>query len=70
MRSSRTEKRGRLSSWLRTKKLGIKVQTGIAHTGVLGILKGGLPGRTIACARTWTDCRSRSSGIAVPVHRA
>jgi amidohydrolase len=28
--------------------LGIEVQTGIAHTGVIGILKGGLPGRTIA----------------------
>ncbi len=30
------------------KKLGIEVKTGIAHTGVVGILKGGLPGRTIA----------------------
>ena len=30
------------------KKLGIEVQTGIAHTGVVGILKGGLPGKTIA----------------------
>jgi amidohydrolase len=30
------------------KKLGIQVQTGIAHTGVVGILKGGLPGKTIA----------------------
>ena len=30
------------------KRLGIEVQTGIAHTGVVGILKGGLPGRTIA----------------------
>jgi amidohydrolase len=30
------------------KKLGIEVQTGIAHTGVVGILEGGLPGRTIA----------------------
>jgi amidohydrolase len=29
-------------------KLGIDVKTGIAHTGVVGILKGGLPGRTIA----------------------
>jgi amidohydrolase len=28
--------------------LGIEVQTGIAHTGVVGILKGGKPGRTIA----------------------
>jgi amidohydrolase len=30
------------------KKLGIEVQAGIAHTGVVGILKGGQPGRTIA----------------------
>ena len=30
------------------KKLGIEVRTGVAHTGVVGILKGGLPGRTIA----------------------
>src|SRR5262245_8680527 len=30
------------------KALGIEVQTGIAHTGVVGILKGGKPGRTIA----------------------
>ena len=30
------------------KKLGIEVQTGIAHTGVVGILKGGRPGPTIA----------------------
>ncbi len=30
------------------KKLGLEVQTGIAHTGVVGILRGGKPGRTIA----------------------
>jgi amidohydrolase len=30
------------------RSLGIEVKTGIAHTGVVGILKGGLPGRTIA----------------------
>ncbi|MGH6884652.1 MAG: M20 metallopeptidase family protein [Geminicoccales bacterium] len=30
------------------RKLGIAVQTGIAHTGVVGILEGGKPGRTIA----------------------
>ena len=27
------------------RKLGIEVQTGIAHTGVVGILEGGKPGR-------------------------
>ena len=32
----------------RLKKLGIEVKTGVAHTGVVGILKGGLPGPTIA----------------------
>src|SRR5262245_47595661 len=32
----------------RLKALGIEVQSGIAHTGVVGILKGGKPGRTIA----------------------
>jgi amidohydrolase len=30
------------------KRLGIEVQTGIAHTGVVGILRGGRPGPTIA----------------------
>jgi amidohydrolase len=30
------------------KKLGLEVETGIAHTGVSGWLKGGLPGPTIA----------------------
>lgn len=30
------------------KKLGLEVHTGIAHTGVVGILKGGLPGPKLA----------------------
>jgi amidohydrolase len=30
------------------KKLGLEVHTGIAHTGVVGILKGGLPGPRLA----------------------
>ena len=30
------------------KKLGLEVETGIAHTGVTAFLKGGLPGPTIA----------------------
>ena len=30
------------------KKLGMEVQTGIAHTGVVGILKGGKPGPVVA----------------------
>jgi amidohydrolase len=30
------------------KPLGLEVRTGVAHTGVIGILKGGKPGKTIA----------------------
>ena len=30
------------------KSLGIEVQTGVAHTGVIGLLKGGMPGPVIA----------------------
>ena len=30
------------------KKLGIKVQTGVAHTGVIGLLEGGKPGPVVA----------------------
>src|SRR6185295_8319171 len=30
------------------KALGLEVQTGIARTGVVGVLKGGLPGRVVA----------------------
>jgi amidohydrolase len=30
------------------KKLGLEVRTGVAHTGVVGFLKGGLPGPTVA----------------------
>src|SRR5215217_7349921 len=30
------------------KQLGIEVQTGVAHTGVVGLLKGGKPGPVVA----------------------
>ncbi len=30
------------------KKLGLEVKTGVAHTGVVGILRGKLPGKTVA----------------------
>jgi amidohydrolase len=30
------------------KKLGIEVRTGVAHTGVVGVLRGGLPGGVVA----------------------
>jgi amidohydrolase len=32
----------------RLRELGIEVQTGVAHTGVIGLLKGGKPGRVVA----------------------
>src|SRR3954469_21003645 len=30
------------------KSLGYEVQTGVAHTGVVGVLKGGRPGKVVA----------------------
>ena len=30
------------------RKLGMEVTTGVAHTGVVGVLKGGRPGRVVA----------------------
>ncbi|MBS0365843.1 MAG: amidohydrolase [Proteobacteria bacterium] len=30
------------------RKLGLKVETGVAHTGVVALLQGGLPGKTVA----------------------
>ena len=32
----------------RLKELGIEMRTGVAHTGVVGILRGGKPGRVVA----------------------
>src|SRR4051812_24286137 len=32
----------------RLKELGVEARTGVAHTGVVGILKGGKPGRVVA----------------------
>lgn len=32
----------------RLKELGIEVRTGVAHTGVVGVLRGGKPGRVVA----------------------
>ena len=45
--SNREQRTGELVA-KHLKSLGIEVQTGVAHTGVVGILKGGRPGRTIA----------------------
>ena len=39
------------------RKLGYDVTTGVAHTGVVGVLKGGSPARSWRCAPTWTRCR-------------
>ena len=39
------------------KSLGIKVKTGVAHTGVVGILKGNKPGKVVALRPTWTLCQ-------------
>lgn len=43
--------------------MGLEVKTGVARTGVVAVLKGALPGPTVACAPTWTRCRSRKSPI-------
>jgi amidohydrolase len=45
--SNREQRTGELVA-AQLRKLGIEVQTGVAHTGVVGIIKGGKPGKTIA----------------------
>ena len=40
--------------------LGLEVRHPVAKTGVVGVLKGGRPGRWSRCGRTWTRCPSRS----------
>jgi amidohydrolase len=45
--SNREQRTGELVA-KHLKALGLEVQTGVAHTGVVGVLKGGRPGRTIA----------------------
>ena len=39
------------------KKLGLEVRTGVAKTGVVGVLKGGRPVQRSRCAPTWTRSR-------------
>ena len=39
------------------KKLGLEVETGIAHTGVVAMLKAASRARRSRCAPTWTRCR-------------
>ena len=39
------------------RKLGFTVTTGVATTGVVGVLKGGLPGPSSRYAPTWMRCR-------------
>ena len=38
------------------RSLGIKVETKIAYTGIVGILEGDLPGPTMALEPTWMHC--------------
>src|SRR6202034_792638 len=41
----------------RLRSLGLEVQTGIAHTGVVGILRGGRPGPVVAVRQNSTPCQ-------------
>ena len=62
--NSATAKRGhRRSSRRISKRLGLKVKTGVAHTGVVALLEGSRPGPVVGCAPTWTRCRSPSRSI-------
>ena len=45
------------------KTLGLKVQTGVAHTGVVGLLETGKPDRLSHCVPTWMPCRSLSATV-------
>jgi len=47
------------------KALGLEVQTGIAKTGVVGVLKGGLPGRVVAL-RSELDALPVTEEVDVP----
>ncbi len=49
----------------RLRELGIETRTGVAKTGVVGLLAGGRRaplgrGRRCCCAPTWMRCRSKS----------
>jgi amidohydrolase len=39
------------------KALGLEVRTGVGGHGVVGVLRGGRPGRRWRCAPTWTRSR-------------
>lgn len=39
------------------RSLGLDVSTGIAHTGVIAILKAASPGLALHCAPIWMPCR-------------
>jgi amidohydrolase len=53
--SNREEKTARLVAE-HLKKLGLEVQTGIAHHGVVALLKGGKPGPTVAVRADMDAC--------------
>jgi metal-dependent amidase/aminoacylase/carboxypeptidase family protein len=49
----------------RLQMAGLEVQTGIAQTGVIGVLRGGKPGKTLAL-RADIDALPITEGSAVP----
>ncbi len=50
------------------RSLGMEVQTKVAHTGVVGILKGGKPGKVVAL-RADMDALPVKEKIDLPLHR-
>ncbi len=46
---------GKVAEHLRS--LGLKVRTGIAHTGVVAVIEGALPDPRSCFGPTWTPCR-------------
>ena len=45
--------------------LGLEVETEVAHTGVVGVLRGARPGPVACSARTWR-ARDDGDGVALP----
>jgi metal-dependent amidase/aminoacylase/carboxypeptidase family protein len=51
----------------RLRALGLDVRTGIAHTGVVGVLKGGVPGPIVA-VRSELDALPVTEDSSLPLH--
>jgi amidohydrolase len=51
------------------RNLGMEVHTGVAGTGVVGVLKGGKPGRTVALRADMDALRSRRRTPSLPLPR-